>query len=588
MPTSTKRNQLQNQPSVSSLIRRVAPIRDSDLCLKVLKIFQNNSDIMAVPVVNNENVPLGIVDRRSFVEEFTKLYTREISGKKRITEFMLSNTIVVDVGTSLDDVSRMIIDAGMQHMISGFIITESGLYSGVANGHDLLNAITQRKQEQLFYLAHFDQLTNLPNRMLFMDRLSMALIDAKRKSTKVALLFIDLDNFKNFNDSMGHSFGDQLLIAIANRLYSCARENDTVARLSGDEFTIIIEDITESNQLEILCKRILDEMKLPLEIMGRSVYASASIGVALYPDDDEDANGLLLKADAAMYESKRNGRNTYRYYETGMRVYSLERMTLETDLRGAVERSEFELYYQPQISLKTRKVVTKEALIRWNHPNRGVLTPIHFIDLAEDTGLILPIGKWVIQEACRHYRLSLENGQEPLRISVNISAIQFYQKDFCEMVKEILEISCMHPSYLELELTESIFMLDIETVENTLLNLNALGIKLAIDDFGTGYSNLGYLRRFPISKLKVDQSFIRGIENETINMEIVKTIGALAKSMSLELVAEGVENDIEMQITEQCGCDFVQGYKFTQPLKAEDFRSWLYQYNKNLNAISFS
>jgi len=571
-----------DQPNVSVLMRNVPPVSDTMQCLAVLELFQSNTEIFAMPIVDAENVPVGIVDRHTFVEGFIKPYTREIHGKKKITEFMLDDPIVVDMSTSIDDVSRMIIDAGMQHMVSGFIVTEAGLYVGIANGHDLLNEITQRKQANLFYLAHFDQLTKLPNRVLFMDRLTMALIEAKRKKIRVGLLFIDLDNFKHFNDSMGHSFGDLLLISVANRLASCARENDTVARLSGDEFTIILEDVSETDHLNSLCERIVDEMKLPLEIMGRSVYISASIGSAVHPDDDEDPNGLLLKADAAMYEAKRSGRNTYRHYEPGMHVYSFDRMTLETDLRLAVEKNEFELLYQPQVAVDSGKVVGKEALIRWNHPQRGVLTPIHFIEIAEETGLIVSIGKWVIEEACRQHQEWVKSGLEPLRISVNISAMQFYQKDFCEMIRSILKDTGMPPSCLELELTESMFMQDVEAVIKTLQDLHDLGVKLAIDDFGTGYSNLSYLRRFPIDRLKVDQSFIRGIENEPVNMEIVRTIAALAKSMSLELVAEGVETEIEMEMAESTGCGFVQGYKFSKPLSAKNFQSWLKEYKDTI------
>ena len=567
-------------PTVKVLMRHVAPVKDSLLCLAVLEIFQNNTEIFAMPVVNALNAPVGIVDRHTFVEAFIKPYTREIFGKKKITEFMLENPIVVDMSTSIDDVSRMIIDAGMQHMVSGFIVTEAGRYAGIANGHDLLNEITQRKQANLFYLAHFDQLTKLPNRVLFMDRLSMAIVEAKRKKGRVGLLFIDLDNFKHFNDSMGHSFGDQLLVSVANRIASCAREGDTVARLSGDEFTVILEGVSDVDPIENLCTRLLSEMKLPLEIMGRSVYITASIGGALYPDDDDEPNGLLLKADAAMYEAKRSGRNTFRHYEHGMQLYSFDRMSLEIDLRFAVEKHEFELLYQPQVAVDSGKVVGKEALIRWNHPERGQLTPVHFIDIAEETGLIVSIGKWVIEEACRQHQDWVESGLEPLRISVNISAMQFYQKDFCEMIKNILNETGMSPAYLELELTESMFMQDVETVVKTLQDLHAFGVKLAIDDFGTGYSNLSYLRRFPIDRLKVDQSFIRGIENEPVNLEIVKTIAALAKSMSLELVAEGVETETEMQIAQSSGCGFVQGYKFSKPLSAQNFQSWLKDYKK--------
>ena len=571
-----------NQAStVKLLLRTVQPVLDNVLCLSVLDIFLQNSSIFALPVVDVANIPVGIVDRHIFVEIFLKPHTRELYAKRKISDFMVETPIVVDMSTTIDDVSKMIINAGMQHMVMGFIITDNGGYSGIANGHDLLNEITQRKQENLFYLAHYDQLTNLPNRLLFMDRLSMAISDAKRNKASVGLLFIDLDNFKHFNDSMGHSFGDQVLIAMANRLVSCAREGDTVARLSGDEFTFILEGIAHQEDLDTICTRILDGMKLPWEIMGRNVYLTVSIGTAIYPEDDSEQNNLLLKADAAMYEAKRSGRNTFKPFKTGMRLYSLDKMTLETDLRLAIERNEFELFYQPQVAVDTGHIVGMEALIRWNHPERGTLTPIHFIEIAEKTGLIIAIGKWVIREACRQHQAWLQSGLRPLRMSVNISPMQFYQTNFCDEIRTALSETDMQPSNLELELTEGMFMHNVENVVKVLNELHDMGVKLAIDDFGTGYSNLSYLKRFPIDRLKVDQSFIRGIDHEPINMEIIRNIAALTKNMCLELVAKGLETDIEMKLVEECGCGFVQGYKFSKPLAADKFQLWCAEYETN-------
>mgnify|MGYP003882759059 FL=1 len=569
-------------PTVQLLMRHVQPAHEDDACLSVLEIFQKNPNLFAIPVVNSDGMPLGIVDRHLFVETFIKPYARELYAKRKISEFMVEKAIVVDMGTTIDDVSKIIIDAGMQHMVIGFIITENGLYVGLANGHDLLNEIMQRKQEGLFYLAHFDQLTNLPNRLLFMDRLTRAIGDASRKKSSLGLLFIDLDNFKNFNDSMGHGFGDQILIAVANRLTNCAREIDTVARLSGDEFIMIIEDIDDQDTLDILCHRILDSMKAPWEVMGRNVFLTASIGTSMYPHDGVEPGELILKADAAMYEAKRGGRNAHTHFKTGMRLYSMDKMTLENDLRLAIERNEFELFYQPQVSVDGGEVIGMEALIRWNHPERGLLTPIHFIEIAEKTGLIIAIGKWVVKEACQQYQRWIWSGHRPLRMSVNISPLQFYQTSFCEDIRSALAETGMEPSNLELELTEGMFMHNIENVVKVLNELHDLGVLLAIDDFGTGYSNLSYLKRFPIDRLKIDQSFIRGIESETTNMEIVRTISNLAKTMSLELVAEGVETADEMNIVGLCGCDFMQGYKFSKPLASDDFLLWRSEYESSL------
>ena len=281
------------------------------------------------------------------------------------------------------------------------------------------------------------------------------------------------------------------------------------------------------------------------------------------PCDDVEPTGLLAKADAAMYEAKHCGRNTYRNYVPGMNIYSVDRMTLETDLRMALVRNEFELFYQPQVELSTGKLVGNEALIRWQHPERGLLAPINFIKIAEETGMIVPIGKWVLQEACRQHMTWIENGLEPMPISVNISAMQFYQTGFCEMVRSIITDSGIQPIYLELELTESLFMHDVDVVLKTLHELHELGVKLAIDDFGTCYSNLSYLKMFPIDRLKIDQSFIRNLEREPVNINIVRAIAALGKSMSLELVAEEVETEDELALVKSSGCEFVQGYLFS-------------------------
>jgi diguanylate cyclase (GGDEF)-like protein len=574
-------NKLDDNPTVLRLLNNTLPVSENTLCLLILELFQKQPSLYAIPVIDQHNHPIGIVERNSFVEIFIRPFAKELNAKKTIVEFMNKEPVIVDKETSIDDIARIIVDAGMQHMVSGFIATDEGKYLGIANGHNLLTEITQRKQANLFKLAHFDQLTKLPNRVLFLDRLNMAIIQSERQQTQVGLLFIDLDKFKHFNDSMGHSFGDELLIAVAERFVGSAREGETVARLSGDEFTILLDNVKSQVDIDVICTRILEAMKQPLQIMGREVFITVSIGAAMFPNDDDQPAGLLVKADAAMYEAKRSGRNAYRHYVPGMNLYSYERMTLETDLRMALERNEFELFYQPQVSLSTGRVVGNEALIRWRHPLRGLLSPIHFIEIIEESGLIVPIGKWVIEEACRQQMIWMKSGLEPMCMSVNISAMQFYQSNFCEMVKSIVMESGIQPEHLELELTESVCMHEVASVLNPLKELHEFGIKLAIDDFGTGFSNLSYLNKFPIDRLKIDQSFIRHIESEPVNIDIVRAIVALGKSMSLELVAEGVETDSEMNLAESCGCEFVQGYRFSKPLPSDQLESWLKNYNAN-------
>jgi EAL domain-containing protein (putative c-di-GMP-specific phosphodiesterase class I) len=315
--------------------------------------------------------------------------------------------------------------------------------------------------------------------------------------------------------------------------------------------------------------------------VGQKIFVTASVGTAICPFDSNDAATLLVKADAAMYEAKRNGRNTSRQYVQGMSLYSIERLTLETDLRVALELQQFELYYQPILSLASGTIVGVEALIRWNHPVRGLLMPLSFIEIIEETGLIIPVGQWILQEACRQQIAWIREGLEPLRMSVNISAMQFYQSNFSDMVRSAIEESDIQPSHLDLELTESLCMHDVHAVMDTLNALHGFGIKLSIDDFGTGYSNLSYLSRFPVDRLKIDQSFIRNIGNEPVNMDIIRAISALGINMNLEIIAEGVETDEELAFVESNGCGFVQGYKFSKPLRAHELADWIRVYNGN-------
>jgi diguanylate cyclase (GGDEF)-like protein len=573
-------NQTDDNPSVERLIKNITPILESKLCLEVLELFQNIQTIFAIPVVNQFNIPVGIVERSALIEIFIKPYTKELYAKKPISEFMNKTPLVVDKDTAIDDIAKIIIDAGMRHMVNGFIATDNNEYLGIANGHDLLNEMTERKQAHLFKLAHFDQLTNLPNRNLFHDRLKTAILQSGRQNIQVGLLFIDLDNFKHFNDSMGHSFGDKILLAVATRLYGCARECDTVARLAGDEFTIVVEQLNDKDALDKLCCRIQEVMKEPLQVMGKEVFATLSIGTAVYPNDDDNPAGLMVKADAAMYEAKRNGRNTYRHYAEGMSLYSYDHMSLETDLRRALESSEFDLFYQPQINLKNGMVVGCEALIRWKHPKRGLLTPIHFIETLESTGLIITVGNWILRLACIQHMQWIKYGLAPIKMAVNISPLQFIQPDFCKTVSEIIEETGIQPSNLEFELTESLCMNDVKSVLRTLQELKNIGVTLAIDDFGTGFSNLSYLKKFPIDRLKIDQSFIRNIEREPVNVGIVTAIVALGKSLNLELIAEGVETESEMNVVNSCGCELVQGYLFSKPIPADSFVSLVINHNK--------
>jgi diguanylate cyclase (GGDEF)-like protein len=571
-------------PSVVKVRQYITPVAMNTSCLTVLELFFEDSKLYALPVTNSKGVPVALVERQAFVEFFGRPFTRELHGKKTILQFISSKMImnqrpiIVDVSTSTDDVARIIIDRGMQHMVSGFIVTEDGYYAGVANGHSLLNEITQHKQAELYYLAHYDQLTGVPNRMLFSDRLTQACREAARKGAQVGLMFVDLDRFKQVNDSLGHSVGDHLLCGVVQRLQSSARDCDTVARLGGDEFAILLDGLKDPIDADVIARRIIDSLQRPFTIMGHQLFITASLGIAIHSKDDDNIGSLLTKADAAMYEAKRNGRNDYRVYEPGFSMYSFERMSLETDLRNAIDNDEFVLFYQPQVNLVTGQVIGVEALIRWEHPKRGLLSPAHFIQLAEDSGLIVPIGNWVLRNACRQIKAWGDDGLPPMRMAVNVSAIQFHQVDFCGIVKAIIHEIGVDPSLIELELTESIVMHHSTLVLGTLEELKKVGVMLAIDDFGTGFSSLSYLRRFPIDCLKIDQSFIRDIELMPVNEAIVRAIIALAQSLSLDVVAEGIETEAELTVLKMCHCTEAQGYHYLRPLPADDFVAWLADY----------
>ena len=569
---------LLDSPVVKQLHKALVPVNVGILCCDVLKLFLENEDLRVIPVVDERNVPKALIERYAYIEYFTRLYSNELFGRKRLDQLseqiQIINTqpIVVDEATSIDDVAAIIITSGVRHLVSGFIVTNNDKYLGVGNIHDLLNHITQRKQAELYYLAHFDQLTRIPNRMLMNDRLQMACRESDRNNTPVGLMFIDLDRFKHVNDSMGHRFGDILLQGVAKRLATCIRGNDTVARLGGDEFAVLLENLSSENDADATAQRIIDSFRLPFNILDREIFITASLGIAIYPRDAQKPSDLLSKADAAMYEAKSNGRNSFRIYTPGLWIQS-DHLSLDVDLRYVIERNELVLHYQPQMNVESGAVIGVEALVRWWHPQRGLLFPSAFIGIAEISGMIIDIGNWVLREACLQQRAWAERRTPPLRMAVNISAVQFQRNDFVDVVRAIVQETEVDPRCIELELTESVAMHHADEVLSKLIELKKIGIKLAIDDFGTGFSNLSYLQRFPFDRLKIDQSFVRDIENLPANKSIVKAIISLARSLSLEVIAEGVETVTEFEQTSSC--DEVQGYFFARPMPAEDILTWI-------------
>lgn len=437
--------------------------------------------------------------------------------------------------------------------------------------------ITELKlsEERLNYLAHHDPLTGLPNRLLFHDRLEQAVLQAQRNKFMVAVMFLDLDRFKIINDTLGHVIGDELLIAVAERLRHCARESDTVARLGGDEFAVIIPQIHSENDVELVAKKIINTLSSVFSVGGYEVFITTSIGINLYPGIDNDSNKLLENADVAMYHAKQFGRNNYKFYSADMNAVAFERLMLETNLRRALERREFTLYYQPQIDVQSGHVNGVEALLRWQHPDLGLVSPLEFIPLLEETGLILPVGEWVIRTACKQIRAWLDAGFPPLTMAVNLSARQFRQPNLIEMIEQMLRDYDIPSGLLELELTESVMMDNVDESVATLRKLKELGLKIAIDDFGTGVSSLGYLKRLPIDTLKISHDFVLNLPIDTADASIASAVISLARNMQLSSVAEGVENQGQLDFLRDQDCERLQGFLFSRPIPSEQMTELL-------------
>jgi len=428
----------------------------------------------------------------------------------------------------------------------------------------------KKQKDILFDQAHHDALTGLPNRVLFNDRLEHGIEQAKRHKTEIALFFIDLDHFKQINDSLGHLIGDKVLVAVTERLKAKIRKEDTLARLGGDEFTIIIEGMKEIQDVSHLAQKILEAITQPIYIEGHTLYISCSIGISLYPQDDIDANHLIKYADAAMYKAKEEGRNNFQFYASEMTALALERVVMETNLRQALKKEEFILYYQSQVDANSGKLTGVEALIRWKHPILGLVSPVKFITLAEETGLIVEIDRWVMKTAMKQVTKWYQEGLEPGVLAINLSMRELRSNDFIEILQETMEDIGFKPEWLELEVTEGQVMINPEEAINKLELISQMGIKIVIDDFGTGYSSLAYLKRLPVDKLKIDQSFVKGIPDDKEDVAIVKAIIALAKSLGLELIAEGVETDAQRDFLVACGCENLQGYYYCEPMPSDE------------------
>jgi diguanylate cyclase (GGDEF)-like protein len=427
---------------------------------------------------------------------------------------------------------------------------------------------------KLAYIAQHDSLTDLPTRALLNERLQQAIALAQRHHTALALIYLDLDRFKHINDSLGHLVGDRLLQSVALRLTECVRATDTVSRLGGDEFVILLSEVAHEQDAAVSAEKLLQSIRMPHVLDNHEVHVTASIGIVVHPGDGTAVEALLQNADSAMYEAKNLGRNNYQFYRSELNSSACERQSLESGLRHAIERQELQLHYQPIVNLSTGAIAGVEALIRWQHPTLGLVLPDQFISIAEESGLIVPIGRWVLREACRQAQAWQDAGLPAMRLAVNISAVELRAKEFVARVEGIITGTGFDPKCLELELTETFLMQDSKSTSLVLSAIKGIGVQLALDDFGTGYSSLSYMRRFPIDTLKVDRSFVRDLTMDASDASVVSAVINMGRSLHMRVVAEGVEAVDQLLFLKEHGCSEAQGYHFSRPMKAAEFAIW--------------
>lgn len=534
-------------------------------------VFANRAwlETLGYPAQELSSLNLFQMIRPAMLAEFLQLMDRVFNGETSVfvrTEFLAKDGSVVSV----------------EGTVTGRV--EAGR---VAAAQAIFRNVTERREweARLAHATRHDSLTDLPNRVVFVDRLNQALVRvrARRTPRPLAVLMLDLDRFKLVNETFGHASGDRLLSSVAQRLNSCLRDGDTVARLGGDEFAILLPEIGKTNDVMIVIEKLFAAIRPPFVLDGHEVFVTMSIGISIAPDDGQEAGIVLKNADAAMYQAKDQGRNTYQLYSPAMNVSTLERLSLESSLRHAFEREEFLVYFQPQVEIRTRQIIGVEALVRWLHPEWGLVSPARFIPLAEETGLIVPIGERVLRAACAQNRQWQDQGIPPFPISVNISARQFQQPDLKTMIARVLGETGLDPRWLELELTESLLMANADQTTASLKALHAMGIGLAMDDFGVGYSSLSYLKRFPIDTIKIDQSFVRHVTEDADDAAIATAIIAMAHSLNLTVVAEGVETDAQLSFLARQQCDAIQGYLISPPRPAADVTALLRESRQNIS-----
>lgn len=537
----------------------------------------NKEEAFASSIIDNAAEGIITIDNNgsikytnNAVEKMFQYNSRELIGKNinmLISEFNYTYIRLVNINIELSGYRKDKSVLPLELTISKFGVGEEKFYTLI------LRDITERKnyEEIIRHHAFYDYLTELPNRFLLKERVEREIDKSKVVNRRFTVLYLDLDRFKFVNDTLGHDSGDKLLQQIAERLKEHIHSADTIARIGGDEFVILSSKVTCKKDIMEFSSKLLKVVKEPLIIDAHEIYISASIGVAIYPEHGEDNRTLMSNADVAMYEAKRRGKDNFQIYTESLNVKALERLNLENSLRHALEKNEFIVYYQPKVHAKTEKLIGAEALIRWNHSSLGLISPDKFIPLAEETGLIIPIGEWVLRTACAQNKALQDSGFPPLTISVNLSTLQFHLQDLKKVVQEVLKETGLDPQYLELEITESIAMQNVEYTIKTINEIKEMGVKFSIDDFGTGYSSLSKLNSLSVDKLKIDKSFVSEIGGEKNDSIIASIIMSLGKSLELEVVAEGVETQEQVDFLKENTCDEMQGYFFGRPMCSKDF-----------------
>ena len=538
---------------------------DARLVLELLTEF--SPERYGVTHVHRLVEALRLLNAMSFKAAIVDVSLPDTQGLEAVTRLRAaapSLPIVVLAGMDEESLALRALEVGGQDYLI------KGLFDGGLLNRAIRYAVERKEsEEQLTHLAYYDQLTGLANRRLFRERLALDLARAKRQESRVTVLCLDLDRFKKINDSLNYEAGDQVLKEVGKRLAESVREFETSARLGGDEFAVILQDLEHEQEAMVVTQRLLDRVARPIKIDGQDVVTTASVGIAFFPENGDEVEQLLKCSDSAMRRAKEEGRHRYQIFSRQMHSEVLTRMSLERDLRHALEREEFRLHYQPQLSLDDNQLVAVEALVRWEHTQRGLIAPIDFISLLEDTGLIIEAGEWILRKACAQVREWQTSGYENLRVAVNLSPRQFEDSKLVEIVGRALADFNLKPEYLELEITESHLMRDNKRTNATLASIKSLGVRIAIDDFGTGYSSLAYLKRFPIDSLKIDKSFVRDITTDRDDASIAAGIIGLGHKLRLDVIAEGVETEEQLAFLYKEGCDAIQGYLCGRPQPPE-------------------